>query len=288
MPPPPPPPGYREEHDGPPSYVPHNFRASGRSDIDDFFGGDTRFEIDESRHEEAVDEDFMMQSAPTRNFQGGGIVKALQTFLKRGKKFTSEIDWSKWNKAIPEDKALLEEYHAIEEMTKRNGTWMKNPDGSDFVGSPEQFVQQQSDNFKAAFGVSKLLNPDGSPMIVYHGSAKKFDQFDPKRFMEGDIYPFGMTLTDAHKIDKSLPLDLFNFNRSSSHFGDDIKLYDPFDAAIHNQQRGITDIRPLGDAYEIVFPNVTQVKSSIGNVGTFDLTNPNIYKQYGGDYGIHY
>ena len=278
--------------------------------------------------------------------QVGGVISALRNIFKKAPKFASEIDWAKWNKAIPEDKVLMEEYHAIEEMTKRNGTWMKNPDGSNFVGSPEQFVQQQSDNFKAAFGESKLLNPDGSPMIVYHGSAKKFDQFDPKRFMEGDagysgvgiyttpsktsastyayssrtdtdkfiptiyelygntinplfssrlidnvggdIYPFGMTLTDAHKIDKSLPLDLFNFKRPSNQFGDDIRLYDPFDAAVHNQQRGITHKRSLGDAYEIVFPNITQVKSSIGNVGTFDLTNPNIYKQYGGDYGIHY
>ena len=254
------------------------------------------------------------------------------------KKFLSEIDWVKWNKAIPEDKALMEEYHAIEEMTKRNGTWMKNPDGSDFVGLPEQFVQQQSDNFKASFGESKLLNPDGSPMIVYHGSAKKFDQFDPKRFTEGDagysgvgiyttpnkttassyahssrtntdkfiptiyelygntinpisssrlidnvggdIYPFGTSLTDAHKIDKSLPLDLFNFNRTKGRIGTEFPIH--FDAAIKDQQRGIADKRTMQDAWEIVFPNVTQVKSSTGNVGTFDLTNPNIYKQYGG------
>ena len=30
------------------------------------------------------------------------------------------------------------------------------------------------------------------------------------------------------------------------------------------------------------------LKSLKGNVGTFDLTNPNIYYQDGGDYGIHY
>ena len=267
---------------------------------------------------------------------GTKYFKKLNPFKKS---FKSTINWAKWNPDIVKNKKLLDEYHTIEQVGKAKGTWMKNADGSPFKGTPEQWVQQQSHNFKKAFGESKLLNPDGSPMIVYHGSAKKFDQFDPKRFGEGDagysgvgiyttpnktkassytqssrtnkdkfvpsiyelygntinpisskrlidnvggdIYPFGMTLTDAHKIDKSLPLDLFNFNRTKGRIGPEFPIH--FDAAIHNQQRGITDIRPLGDAYEIVFPNPTQVKSSVGNDGMFDMTNPNIYKQEGGD-----
>lgn len=80
----------------------------------------------------------------------------------------------------------MQEYNAIEESTKANGTWMKNPDGSPFQGTPEQFVQQNSENFKKAFGNSKLVNPDGSPTIQYHGSAKKFDTFDESKFQLGD------------------------------------------------------------------------------------------------------
>jgi hypothetical protein len=103
-----------------------------------------------------------------------------------GKGFKSEIDWAKWNKEIPENKALIQEYNAIEQQTKTTGTWMKNPDGSAFQGTPEQFVQQNSKNFKKAFGNSKLVNPDGSPTIQYHGSAKKFDTFDESKFQLGD------------------------------------------------------------------------------------------------------
>jgi len=65
--------------------------------------------------------------------------------------FKSEIDWGKWNKEIPENKALMQEYNTIEQQAKANGTWMKNPDGSAFQGTPEQFVQQNSKNFKKAF-----------------------------------------------------------------------------------------------------------------------------------------
>ena len=88
---------------------------------------------------------------------------------KVSKKFESSIDWAKWNKAIPENKALIKEYNAIEEATKKNGTWMKNSDGSKFTGSPEQFVQQNSKNFKKAF-------PDGFTK-GYRGAKHHIDDF---------------------------------------------------------------------------------------------------------------
>jgi len=75
--------------------------------------------------------------------------KSIKSFISP--KFVSDVDWAKWNKAIPENKELLDEYHLIEQTAKKNKTWMKNPDGSDFVGSPEQFIQVNSGNFKTAY-----------------------------------------------------------------------------------------------------------------------------------------
>lgn len=46
--------------------------------------------------------------------------------------FKSEINWSKWNKEIPENTQLMKEYNTIEQTSKANGSWMKNPDGSTF------------------------------------------------------------------------------------------------------------------------------------------------------------
>jgi len=113
-------------------------------------------------------------------------LKGYKEVPKPQQTFKSEINWGKWNKEIPENTQLMKEYNAIEQTTKANGTWMKNPDGSTFKGTPEQFVQQNSENFKKAFGNSKLVNPDGSPTIQYHGSAKKFDTFDESKFQLGD------------------------------------------------------------------------------------------------------
>jgi hypothetical protein len=63
----------------------------------------------------------------------------------------SEINWGNWNKEIPNNPKLMKEYNAIEQTSKANGSWMKNPDGSIFQGTPEQFVQQNSANFKKSF-----------------------------------------------------------------------------------------------------------------------------------------
>ena len=67
------------------------------------------------------------------------------------KNFKSEINWANWNKEIPANAPLMKEYSAIEQTTKANGTWMKNPDGSKYKGTPEQFIQQNSENFKKAY-----------------------------------------------------------------------------------------------------------------------------------------
>jgi len=233
--------------------------------------------------------------------------------------FKSEIDWAKWNPDTPKYPELINEYNAIEESTKKAGTWMKNPDGSTFQGTPEQFVQQQSSWFKKAFGESKLIGPEGSPMFLYHGSAKKFDTFDPSKFQlgdagysgagiyttpskttansyatssakfhSGDIEPtvyqlYGQgnrPIKSSDLIKENQGRDLFNFYRDRNWKGE-LSPYESlreYDVAVSDQLPNVQNIRPLYDAREIVFPTNTQLKSAVGNVGFFDMTNPNIYK----------
>lgn len=93
-------------------------------------------------------------------------------------KFQSEIDWGKWNKEIPDNKALMQEYNAIEQQAKANGTWMKNPDGSAFQGTPEQFVQQNSQNFKKAF-------PEYHGEILNHNTNAELNTIDESFFNKG-------------------------------------------------------------------------------------------------------
>lgn len=72
----------------------------------------------------------------------------------------------------------MDEYLQIEQTAKQNGTWMKNSDGSVFKGTPEQFVQQNSSNFKKAF-------PDGSG-VTYRGDYKHYPELDYNPIFTGD------------------------------------------------------------------------------------------------------
>lgn len=147
----------------------------------------------------------------------GGVGKGLKYLkgTKSGKQtinkvsnFISEIDWGKWNKEIPANTKLMKEYKTIEQTSKVNGTWMKNPDGSAFKGTPEQFVQSHSKNFKEAFpdgynttyrggsGESKRLSKEGP---VFTGNKEVAQDYLNR--LDRDSY---LTPEQTSKYDKGL------------------------------------------------------------------------------------
>ena len=115
-------------------------------------------------------------------FSAGPLVKGVKSLLGVKPKFMSEIDWIKFNKSIPENKILLQEYNLIEETTKANKTWMKNTDGTDFMGTPEQFVQSKSSNFQKAY-------PDGIESVWRGVSHAEEGVLRSKRGPYGKEYP---------------------------------------------------------------------------------------------------
>ena len=94
--------------------------------------------------------------------------KAASSVDNVGSGFKSEINWGAWNKEIPENKALMDEYLAIEQKAKADGTWMKNPDGTPSLmpeGSkptPELWIQSQSKNWEKAYGHKGFGNIDNT------------------------------------------------------------------------------------------------------------------------------
>jgi len=137
-----------------------------------------------------------------KSFKPGFYPKPTKGLTSGAKTFKSEINWGNWNKDIPNNKSLMDEYLAIEESTKASGTWMKNPDGSAFKGTPEQFVQQQSQNFKKAFP-NPVVDDAGNIQINYHGSGAKFNIFDPSKFYSGQFGKGVYTSPHKDKIIKS-------------------------------------------------------------------------------------
>lgn len=58
--------------------------------------------------------------------------------------------------------------------------------GEQTLYSEGRRVNTDTPEFKRWFGESKVVNPDGSPMVMYHGSREKFDSFDKSKIREHD------------------------------------------------------------------------------------------------------
>ena len=133
-------------------------------------------------------------------------LKRYKEVPKPQKTFKSEIDWAKWNKEIPDNPQLMKEYNTIEQTSKANGTWMKNPDGSTFQGTPEQFIQQNSENFKKAF-------PDGFEN-VFRGVNFHNNEFPEKAIFTGNqnlakkytntVGKDNFLTSESHKLDAGI------------------------------------------------------------------------------------
>ena len=87
---------------------------------------------------------------------------------------------------------VREEMDAIDAEAKANGTYLKAPNGADTKLTPEQWAMVRTKNFKNWFGdfendpenASKVVDENGEPMVVYHGTmsateANHFNVFDP-------------------------------------------------------------------------------------------------------------
>ena len=136
-------------------------------------------------------------------------IEAPKELLGSSNKFKSEIDWSKWNKEIPDNTQLMKEYNTIEQTSKANGTWMKNPDGSPFQGTPEQFVQQNSENFKKAFpkGYDKTYRGDR-----VHYNIMNDDLYNLNTFTGNKDMALNYTYENAQPFTSNSPLGM-NPNR---------------------------------------------------------------------------
>lgn len=81
------------------------------------------------------------------------------------------------------------ELSEIESTAKANGTWMKAPNGKATNLNEKQWVLVRTKAFKDWFGdwennpegSSKVVDANGEPMVVYHGTNGNFTVFDPSK-----------------------------------------------------------------------------------------------------------
>ena len=195
----------------------------------------------------------------------------------------SEINWGKWNKEIPKNKVLMKEYDTIEKATKANGTWMKNSNGTKFQGTPEQFVQQNSKNFKKAF--PNILKENGNPSVLLHRSSNKFNSFDESKNLSGvgaDKYGKGIYTMPKSYSDKYEAKSISELGPKKpvyTHYGNNSYHLYANDIGVNQFSKrpktaGVPSYKT--DIHTVVSPYDNPLKSAIGNNGMFDMSNPNI------------
>lgn len=168
--------------------------------------------------------------------------------------------------------------------------------------------QTETENFKKWFGdwqddpakASKVVNADGTPKVMYHGTNAEFTVFDRAQgkkkvhlnvFGDGNYFTalregasrYGANVVEAYLDIKNPYVKKDGFNtvadQIASEFGiarDSIK---GSDVSSFLRQRGYDGVVMYDGNGEIVIANAfssNQIKSATDNIGTFDKANPDI------------
>lgn len=130
----------------------------------------------ESLIEQGLEEDAVLEGQ--RDVKVDAIVEEVGEVLGVQPKFSLQ--------ASAEELAEIEaERQSIIETAKANGTYLKAPNGKDTNLTPEQWVNVRTSRFKKWFGdwendprnASKIVDENGEPMVMIHGSQNTFTIF---------------------------------------------------------------------------------------------------------------
>ncbi|EGO63488.1 putative methyltransferase type 11 [Acetonema longum DSM 6540] len=129
---------------------------------------------------------------------------------------------------------------------------------------------------------SAVVDKQGMPLIVYHGTKQSFSTFDPQKIESEDGFFFTTNRDTAKEYGNIIPAYLniknpYRYTNKQWQNGEGFDLKQAkeagFDGAIIKGQDG-------GDTYIAFYSN--QIKSATDNIGTFDSSNPDIRYSGGG------
>ncbi len=196
-------------------------------------------------------------------------------------------DWVTVNRQYAKEhgeSALNGEYKIISKKVKAKEVFTNGDSIHEYGYFPEGSVKTDSPEFKSWFGESKVVDEAGNPLIVYHGTDKKFSTFKKNKSTMG-IFWFtsdkdAVNAGEVGAQGRGNVMDLFAQIKNPAGWTE----YDKY---------GLGELKNLG--YDgAILPDgngkITgfvfepgQFKSAIKNTGKFDPKNPNIYFQSGGN-----
>lgn len=172
---------------------------------------------------------------------------------------------------------------------KYHGThqWMKAPNGAATHLSEQQWLQVRTPEFKKWFGdwendaanASQVLDENGEPKVVYHGTASEFNEFKQGHGILGD----GIYLTDSFDTadvyanirgKNGFVLPLFVNIRNAFQTTANVSRDEIVKATSTGKYQGV--IHHFDDQEYIVALEPNQVKMAEGNTGTFNSESADI------------
>ncbi len=172
---------------------------------------------------------------------------------------------------------------------KYQGThqWMKAPNGAATHLSEQQWLQVRTPEFKKWFGdwendaanASQVLDENGEPKVVYHGTASEFNEFKQGHGILGD----GIYLTDSFDTadvyanirgKNGFVLPLFVNIRNAFQTTANVSRDEIVKATSTGKYQGV--IHHFDDQEYIVALEPNQVKMAEGNTGTFNSESADI------------
>lgn len=203
---------------------------------------------------------------------------------------------------IAENKQVDKEIEAVKKKYANTPQWMKAPNGKPTKLNERQWLQVRTPAFKNWFGdwendsmaASQVVDANGEPLVVYHGTNKtdNFTEFNIRS--NGTAY---FTTKKEYANDMSKRKMVIDPITANDYVGQVIPVYLKLNNPAKLKASILEDLgyssatieklKTLGhdgatskDGQIAVF-SPTQIKSTIGNVGTFSLTDSNILYSMG-------
>lgn len=146
--------------------------------------------------QQGLEEDAILEGRRTEKI--GDIVDKIEEVLPKATPTTPDGGGPRYRTADKYE-GFTDEEKAIAEKAEADGTYLKAPNGKDTNLTPKQWAQVRTKAFKEWFGdwendpqnASKVVDENGEPMVVYHGSiSETIDSFDKSKIRanETDAY----------------------------------------------------------------------------------------------------
>lgn len=178
----------------------------------------------------------------------------------------------------------IREKASIKKKAVAGGTFMKAPNGKETNLTEDQWLAVRTEAFKNWFGdwehdpeqASKVVDENGEPLVVYHGTQNRgFTVFEKSMMRSGgakknkgkNLYGDGFYFASDYYTAQS-------YGRNILECFLNIKNPAPNDLMLDAENDGIRGSVP-GSVIFVAFDS-TQIKSATDNRGTFDSENPDI------------